>query len=72
VEGWDAAHLLVRAVRDGAPSRAAVTSFIAATTSDVGLGGPYAFAGGELADPEAATRRFVVEGGRWIEATGPS
>jgi branched-chain amino acid transport system substrate-binding protein len=68
VEGWDAAHLVVRGVRDGGPSRAAVIAALSGIGAAEGLGGPYAFVGGELADPEAATRRFVVEGGRWIEA----
>jgi branched-chain amino acid transport system substrate-binding protein len=72
VEGWDAAHLLVRAVREGAPTRAGVVSSLAATGSEDGLGGSYVFTDGELAHPEAATRRFLVEGGRWIEAPRPA
>jgi branched-chain amino acid transport system substrate-binding protein len=72
VEAWDAAHLLVRVVRGNGPTRAGIVAGLASTTSEDGLGGSYAFAGGELADPESATRRFMVEGGRWTEVPAPA
>ena len=69
VEAWDAAHLLIRAVREGGSTRAAIVALLAATRGVDGLAGSYRFLGGELADPESATRRFVVEGGRWLEVS---
>jgi branched-chain amino acid transport system substrate-binding protein len=66
VEAWDAAHLLTRAVRDAGPSRDEIVALLAETSTLEGLGGPYTFVGGELADPIAAIRRYRVEGGRWV------
>jgi ABC-type branched-subunit amino acid transport system substrate-binding protein len=68
VEGWDAAHLLVRALREAGPTRADVRRWLAIAPEVEGLGGAYALAGGELVDPESAIRRYRVEGGRWVEA----
>ncbi len=66
VEAWDAAHLLIRAFREGGPNRVAAVASLARTTTVDGLAGSYAFAGGELADPGSAIRRATVEGGRWV------
>jgi len=71
VESWDAAHLLIRAVRQVGSTRAALVSWLASTTAVEGLAGSYAFEGGELVDPASAIRRFVVEGGRWEEVSLP-
>lgn len=71
VEAWDAAHVLIRAVREGGSTRAAIVARLAETSAVDGLAGSYAIEGGELADPESATRRFVVEGGRWEEVSLP-
>jgi ABC-type branched-subunit amino acid transport system substrate-binding protein len=71
VEAWDAAHLLVRALRDVGPVHADLTGRFAAQRVVEGLGGPYVFEGGELADPAAGIRRYRVEGGRWL-LVGPA
>jgi branched-chain amino acid transport system substrate-binding protein len=66
VEGWDAAHALVRALREAGPARGDLVGWLAALTTLDGLGGPYAFRAGELADPASSIHRYRVEGGRWV------
>jgi branched-chain amino acid transport system substrate-binding protein len=66
VEAWDAAQAIVLAIRESGGARAGVVDALAAATVLEGLGGPYAFDGGELAHPESAVRRYAVEGGRWV------
>jgi ABC-type branched-subunit amino acid transport system substrate-binding protein len=72
VEAWDAAHMLLRTLREPTPSRNAVADSIAETSLFDGLGGAYRFEGGELARPGASIRIYRVDGGRWIlvEAAG--
>jgi ABC-type branched-subunit amino acid transport system substrate-binding protein len=70
VEGWDAAHLLLRGLRDGGAEAASLGAWIERRSSFVGLGGEYRFdRTGELADPRAHMRAYRVDGGRWIPAT---
>jgi ABC-type branched-subunit amino acid transport system substrate-binding protein len=66
VEGWDAAQLLARVLRAAGPARSALVTALSGVTRFEGLAGRYAFAGGELADPMAAIRRYRVDGGRWV------
>lgn len=66
VEAWDAAHVLIRALRDGGTTRADVVRSLAAVTLIDGLAGSFALRGGELAVPASAVRRYRVEGGRWV------
>ncbi len=68
VEGWDAAHALVRALREQGTTRGDVVGWLAGLTALDGLGGPYAFRAGELADPASSIHRYRVEGGRWVAA----
>jgi branched-chain amino acid transport system substrate-binding protein len=68
VEGWDAARVLIRVLDEGGATRADLVARIATTTAADGLAGAYVFAGGELADPESAIRKYTVEGGRWVPA----
>jgi ABC-type branched-subunit amino acid transport system substrate-binding protein len=70
VEAWDAAHMLLRALRRPTPSRTRVAAWIAETSVFDGLGGTYRFEGGELADPGVSIRIYRVEGGRWILVEG--
>jgi ABC-type branched-subunit amino acid transport system substrate-binding protein len=70
VEAWDAAHLVARTIREGGSTREALVAALATTATLEGLGGPYTFAAGELADPLAAVRRYRVEGGRWVAVRG--
>lgn len=66
VEAWDAGHLLIRALREAGAARPDLVGWLAGQIVVGGLGGPYAFGGGELADPAATIRRYRVEGGRWL------
>jgi ABC-type branched-subunit amino acid transport system substrate-binding protein len=66
VEAWDAAHVLVRAFREGVRSRADLVSALVGLEALDGLGGRYVFEDGELAAPGSAIRRYRVEGGRWV------
>jgi ABC-type branched-subunit amino acid transport system substrate-binding protein len=67
VEAWDAAHLLLGALRDGGTTAGAVSAWLATTHRVDGLGGRYRFgADGELADPLTHVYRYRVQGGRWI------
>jgi branched-chain amino acid transport system substrate-binding protein len=67
VEAWDAAHVLVRALREGGGSRDDLVSWLVGLEVLDGLGGRYVFERGELADPGSAIRRYRVEGGRWVQ-----
>jgi branched-chain amino acid transport system substrate-binding protein len=67
VEAWDAARLLIRVLAAGAVVREDVVAGLATATVVQGLAGPYVFRDGELDDPESAVRRYVLEGGRWVE-----
>lgn len=67
VEAWDAARLVLQALREGGTSREGIRAWLAGTGSFEGLGSSYAFDGsGELADPSLAVRLAEVRGGRWI------
>lgn len=66
VEAWDAAHVLLRGLREAGASREAIVAWLAGTTAFAGLGGRYALRGGELADPAGSMRVYSVDGGRWI------
>jgi hypothetical protein len=69
VEGWDAAHLLLRAVRGPAPERDAVGAWLGAVAAHDGLASTYRFAeDGELADPAEPVRVYRVVGARWVSA----
>jgi hypothetical protein len=70
IEAWDAAQLVIRALREGATGRGELTDRIALVTSLDGLDGTYELSGGELSDPRSAMRRARVAGGRWIETDG--
>lgn len=72
VEAWDAAHLVIGALDIDEPSGEGLLARLASTTRFEGLGGAYAFTGGELAEPAAAVRAYRVEGGRWtvVDGTG--
>jgi branched-chain amino acid transport system substrate-binding protein len=69
VEAWDAATLLLRALREGAPSRDAVRRSLASVTEVDGLAQRYRFGpDGELADPEGSVVTYLALGGRWRAA----
>lgn len=72
VEAWDTAQLVLAALAEGEPSRASVWARIAVTRELPGLGGPYTFDHGELADPASFVRVYRVRGGRWLEVASPS
>ena len=68
VEAWDAARMIVDALRAGARTREAVRAALETTTSLDGLAVIYRFGpGGDLAEPASAVRISRVEGGRWLE-----
>jgi ABC-type branched-subunit amino acid transport system substrate-binding protein len=68
VEAWDAARMLVDALRSGARTREEVRASLASVTAFEGLATVYRFGpGGDLADPAATVRLSAVEGGRWME-----
>ena len=68
VEGWDAAHLILRAL-GGRPTRAQVARSIGALTEVEGLEGTHRFGpDGEPREPRALLRLYRVEGGRWVPA----
>lgn len=67
VEAWDAANLIVRALRAGGPTREGVAARISATGSFDGLTSAYVFGdGGELEEADVAVRLAEARGGRWI------
>lgn len=71
VEGWDAARLLISALRSGGPSRIGLREALGATGAAEGLAFTYRFGpSGELLQPLAAVRTYRVEGGRWLELPG--
>ena len=69
VEGWDAAHVILRAVGEGGVTRSVVASSLDALTEIDGLEGTHRFdANGEPLEPRALLRLYRVEGGRWVPA----
>lgn len=72
-EAWDAAGMLLDALRSGASTRPAMAAAIEGVSSFEGLAAAYGFtSGGELTSETATVRRYLDEGGRWIEVTvGP-
>lgn len=72
-EAWDAAKMLVRALRSGAASREEVLAFLDASGPFQGLANRYEFApGGELAPPSAVVHAYRDRGSRWIELSLPA
>jgi branched-chain amino acid transport system substrate-binding protein len=67
VEGWDAATLVIAALRAGEPADPDLAAWLATRAEVDGLGGPYPLAAGELAEPGSLVRGFRVRGGRWLE-----
>lgn len=65
VEAWDAAHLLIRGIREAGPTRQALVGWLSTAERFEGLGGTYALRHGELADPASAMRVYRLLGGRW-------
>lgn len=69
VEGWDAGHLVRRAVRDAAPTREEVGAWLGGVAAHRGLAGTYRFGtDGDLVDPGGTVRVYRVVGGRWLSA----
>jgi hypothetical protein len=69
VEGWDAAHLILRAAGDRGITRALVARSLGGLTTADGLDGTRRFAAdGEPLEPRALLRLYRVEGGRWVRA----
>ncbi len=69
VEGWDAAHLILRAAGDRGITRALVARSLGGLTTVDGLEGTHRFrADGEPLEPRALLRLYRVEGGRWVRA----
>ncbi|HJU57863.1 MAG TPA: hypothetical protein VJ774_03925 [Actinomycetota bacterium] len=67
VEGWDAAHLVLRAVRGSAPTRADVGAWLGGVAAHAGLARTYRFGtDGDLLDPGGTVRVYRVVGGRWV------
>jgi branched-chain amino acid transport system substrate-binding protein len=69
VEGWDAGHVIGRAMRQGGPTRQGLGAWIRGVAAHRGLSGMYGFGtDGELLDPGDAVRVYRVVGGRWLSA----
>jgi hypothetical protein len=69
VEGWDAAHLILRAAGDRGITRAQVARSLGGLRTADGLEGTRRFAAdGEPLEPRALLRLYRVEGGRWVRA----
>ena len=69
VEGWDAARLVLRAVREAAATRQGVGAWLSGVAAHEGLARTYRFGtDGELLDPESTVRVYRVVGGRWVSA----
>lgn len=69
VEGWDAAHVILRAVGGGEVTRSVVARTLDGLTVVDGLEGTHRFdANGEPLEPRALLRLYRVEGGRWVPA----
>jgi Periplasmic binding protein len=67
VEGWDAAHVILRALRDAGTSRPEVGSWLGAVAAYDGLSRVYRFGtDGELVQPGSAVRIYRLVGGRWV------
>ena len=70
VEGWDAAHLILRAAGDRGITRALVARSLGGLRTADGLEGTRRFAAdGEPLEPRALLRLYRVEGGRWVGAS---
>jgi hypothetical protein len=69
VEGWDAAHVILRAVGDGRSTRSVVARSLDGLTVVDGLEGTHRFGtNGEPLEPRTLLRLYRVEGGRWVPA----
>ena len=68
-EGWDAAGMLLQAVR-GAATRDQVRSALAGLTSYAGAARDYSFAPGGSLETASSTGVFVSTGVRWIQVGG--
>ena len=69
VEGWDAAHVILRAAGAEGITRAEVARSLDGLTTLDGLEGTRRFAAdGEPLEPRALLRLYRVEGGRWVRA----
>ena len=69
VEGWDAAHLILRAAGADGITRALVARSLGGLTMVDGLEGTHRFrADGEPLEPRALLRLYRVDGGRWVQA----
>jgi Periplasmic binding protein len=69
VEGWDAAHVILRAAGDRGITRALLARSLGRLTTADGLEGTRRFAAdGEPLEPRALLRLYRVEGGRWVRA----
>ncbi len=69
VEGWDAAHVILRALASGQVTREQVARSLGALTQVEGLEGTRRFGpDGEPLEPRALLRLYTVEGGRWVRA----
>lgn len=67
VEGWDAAHMILRALREAGVSRPEVGSWLGAVAAHDGLSRVYRFGrDGELVQPGSAVRIYRLMGGRWV------
>ena len=67
VEAWDAAHVVLRAIRGSEPTREDVRDQVDRAMSFEGLVAVYAFGDdGDLASPVAFVRLSRVVGGRWV------
>jgi branched-chain amino acid transport system substrate-binding protein len=72
-EAWDAAKMVVRALRSGAASREEVLAFLDASGPFQGLANRYEFTpGGELVPASAVVRAYRDRGSRWIELSLPA
>ncbi|TMK65927.1 MAG: hypothetical protein E6G52_04415 [Actinobacteria bacterium] len=72
-EAWDAAGMIVRALRPGGTSRAEVLAALSEMDRYRGLAGTYVFQpDGELARGSARVHLYRDEGGRWIPLRSPA
>lgn len=70
VEGWDAAHVILRALDEGEPTRAALEGALRTLTAVDGLDGVRRFGpDGEPLEPSSLLRLYRVEGGRWVRSS---
>jgi branched-chain amino acid transport system substrate-binding protein len=68
VEAWDAARILVAALREGATTREAIGAELGTLTTFDGLARTYRFGpDGDLQEGRRSVRLSRVEGGRWLE-----